>query len=155
MAPFPDLDGPIDVSARADRVRHGWLGTDRYATMAALLVTDLTNIRWLTGFTGSAAMAVVLPDQVVLVTDGRYGDQAERQLGAAGCRSSIRIGRTAGEQTALLAEVVAGVDRLGFESAHTSHARWSQLTEALPMELVPTSGLVESCRRTKDAAEIR
>ncbi len=154
MAPFPDLARPIDVSARAGRVRQGWHDVERFAGMAALVVTDLTNIRWLTGFTGSAGTAVVLPDEVVLVTDGRYGDQAERQLAGGRCRSSIRVGRTAGEQLALLAEVVAGVDRLGFESVHTSHARWCQLVDTLPMELVPTSGLVEACRRTKDAAEI-
>jgi Xaa-Pro aminopeptidase len=138
----------IDVSPRAARLRSAWQGID------ALVVTDLTNIRWLTGFTGSAGTAVVLADEIVLVTDGRYGDQAERQLTAAGCNGSIRVGRTAGDQLTLLAEVVAGVGRLGFESVHTSHARWRQLDEALPMELVATSGLIEIGRRTKDAAEL-
>jgi len=138
----------ISVAARALRVRSSWGEVD------ALVVGDLTNIRWLTGFTGSAGTVVVLPDEIVLITDGRYGEQAERQLAAAGCGGSVRVGRTAGEQLALLAEVVAHTGRLGFESAHTSHARWVQLAAALPNELVPTTGVVEVGRRTKDAAEI-
>ncbi len=138
----------LDVSGRAGRIRARWDGIE------ALLVTDLTNIRWLTGFTGSAGTAVVLADMIVLVTDGRYGDQGERQLAAAGCRGSIRVGTTTADQLSLIADVVSSVGRLGFESAHTSHARWRQLEGALPLELVPTSGMVEAGRRTKDAAEI-
>ena len=138
----------MSVADRASRIRTSWGEID------ALLVGDLTNIRWLTGFTGSAGTAVVLPDGIVLVTDGRYAEQAERQLAAAGCVGSVRIGRTAGEQLALLAEVVAHAGRLGFESAHTSHARWVQLAASLPNDLVPTAGVVEAGRRTKDAAEI-
>jgi Xaa-Pro aminopeptidase len=148
------LGGAIDVSTRATRVRRGWLATETLHNLDALVVTDLTNIRWLTGFTGSAGTAVVLPDEVVLVTDGRYGEQAERQFAAAGCAGSIRVGRTTAEQLSLLADAVAGVERLGFESVHTSHARWRQLTDALAAELEPTTGVVEACRRTKDAAEI-
>ena len=50
----------------------------------ALLVSDLTNIRWLTGFTGSNGWVVLGPDSLTLVTDGRYGDQAAQQMAAAG-----------------------------------------------------------------------
>jgi Xaa-Pro aminopeptidase len=146
--PAASPDTLLDVSARAPRVRARW------GDLTALLVGDLTNIRWLTGFTGSAATVVVLADEVVLITDGRYGEQAERQLAAAGCAGRVLVGRTAGEQLGLLTEAVADADRLGFESAHTSHARWAQLGEALPDRLVPTTGLVEAGRRTKDAAEI-
>jgi Xaa-Pro aminopeptidase len=141
-------DTVLDVSARAPRVRASW------GDLPALLVGDLTNIRWLTGFTGSAGTVVLLPDEVVLITDGRYGDQAERQLAAAGCVGRVLVGRTAGEQLGLLTQVAAAAERLGFESAHTSHARWVQLTEALPGRLVPTTGLIEAGRRTKDPAEI-
>ena len=50
----------------------------------ALLVTHLTNIRYLTGFTGSAAVLLVQPDALTFVTDGRYEEQAAGQLAAAG-----------------------------------------------------------------------
>ena len=47
------------------------------ARVDALLVTDLTNVRWLTGFTGSAGRVLLLPDDLVLVTDGLRGRAAE------------------------------------------------------------------------------
>ena len=50
----------------------------------ALLVTNLTNVRYLTGFTGSAALLLVTPDDLVFVTDGRYRDQAAAQIEGAG-----------------------------------------------------------------------
>ncbi len=56
----------------------------------ALLISDLTNMRWLTGFTGSNGWVVLTPDHLTLVTDGRYGEQAgqadgRRRSGAARC----------------------------------------------------------------------
>ncbi|MEX0848501.1 MAG: Xaa-Pro peptidase family protein [Ilumatobacteraceae bacterium] len=142
---------PIDVSARAHAVRAGFEGID------ALIVVDLTNIRWLTGFTGSNGIAVVLADSVVLVTDGRYGAQAERQLAAASCRGDVVVRRTAAEVLAAVAAAaaVSGATRVGFESAHTTHQRFVELAALVPdAELVPTVGLVEVGRRTKDAAEL-
>jgi Xaa-Pro aminopeptidase len=139
----------IDVSSRADRVRAGWGELD------ALVVSELTNVRWLTGFTGSAGTAVVVDDEVVLVTDGRYGAQAERQLAAAGCRGRVLVGLSQAEQLELLTDVLRSVaGAVGFESAHVSHARWRQLADATGRQLEPTVGLVEAGRRVKDAAEI-
>jgi Xaa-Pro aminopeptidase len=48
-----------------------------------LLVTSLPNIRYLTGFSGSAALVLVWPDGVLLVTDFRYEEQAQAEVGAA------------------------------------------------------------------------
>ncbi|MCB0999306.1 MAG: Xaa-Pro peptidase family protein [Ilumatobacteraceae bacterium] len=142
----------IDVSGRAPRLRAAWSALD--APIDALVVGDLTNIRWLTGFTGSAATAVVLGDEVVVITDGRYGDQAERQLAMASCRGRVRVGLTQAEQVSLLADTVRDAGPVGFESAHTSHARWLQLEDALARDLVPTVGLIEAGRRVKDHAEL-
>ncbi|MGD9997890.1 MAG: M24 family metallopeptidase [Ilumatobacteraceae bacterium] len=138
----------IDVSRRAPALR------ERMDDVGALVVDDLTNLRWLTGFTGSNGVGVVLPDQIVLVTDGRYGEQAARQLAAAGCSGTVRVGRTAADLLDLVAAAVDGIDRVGFESAHTSHQRFVQYTGALHGALVPTIGLIERGRRTKDPAEI-
>ena len=64
--------------SRVDRVRN------RLAESGAeaLLISDLTNIRWLTGFTGSNGWVILGPDQVTLITDGRYGEQAALQMAA-------------------------------------------------------------------------
>ncbi|MEK7425662.1 MAG: Xaa-Pro peptidase family protein [Actinomycetota bacterium] len=139
---------PIDVKARADRVRAGFEGID------GLVVTDLTNLRWLTGFSGSNGLGVVLPDEIVIVTDGRYGDQAVQQMAVSGCSGRVEVGRTAAAITGVAARVVASLGRVGFESAHLSHQRFVELVAALQPELVATVGLVEAGRRTKDRAEI-
>ena len=49
----------------------------------ALLVTHLPNIRWLTGFSGSAALLVVSAKRLTLITDFRYATQAPSEAGGA------------------------------------------------------------------------
>ena len=71
---------PMDVGARIPRLRQAFAD----AGCDALLVTRLVNIRYLTGFTGSAALLLVRPDDLVFVTDGRYRDQSAVELGHAG-----------------------------------------------------------------------
>lgn len=139
---------PIDVRGRAERVVERLDGVD------ALIVTDLTNVRWLTGFTGSNGVAVVASDRVVLVTDGRYGEQAKRQLAEAGCDGEVVVAPTA---AALLDEVVVAArahGSAGIESAHVSHQRFVAIAGLLGAEPRATVGVVEACRRRKDAGEI-
>ena len=57
----------------------------------ALLVTTLANIRYLTGFTGSAALLLVTGDEALLVTDGRYRTQAAEQLDGVGPGRSVEL----------------------------------------------------------------
>jgi Xaa-Pro aminopeptidase len=142
----------VDASGRVPLVRSHL--EERHPGVGALVVSDLTNIRWLTGFSGSNGWAVVLPDEVVLVTDGRYGEQAERQVAAANVECRVAVGRTAADLQGLLAESVRSNARVGFESAHLSHLEHSRLVSALEVELVPTVGVVERGRRRKDHAEI-
>src|SRR5215218_10026595 len=141
----------MDVAARAGALRTAFAG----AGCGALLVTSLTNVRWLTGFTGSAARVVVLPDELVLVTDVRYGDQAAVELAAAGVEGEVRIGRSLAAQQDLLIEVVGPVRQLGLEAEHVSWSAQRIYTGAFAgAELVPTTGLVEGQRLLKDPGEI-
>ena len=99
---------PLEVGPRAGRVRARLAG----AGVDALLVTDLVNVRWLTGFTGSAGRALVLPDRVVLVTDGRYEERATEELSAVGCDATVAIARSLASQDVLLATAVRGLGRV-------------------------------------------
>ncbi|MEZ5226495.1 MAG: aminopeptidase P family N-terminal domain-containing protein [Acidimicrobiales bacterium] len=67
---------PCDVASRVARVRSAMaeLGVDW------LVVTKPVNIRWMSGFTGSNGTFMVGPDECRLITDGRYDEQAHRQL---------------------------------------------------------------------------
>ena len=150
----PDLGAlaPMDVAARMPRLRAA-LATLRGD---ALLVTRLVNLRYLTGFSGSAGMLVVLPDELVFVTDGRYRDQAAEQLAAAAVEARIEIAGTNQREVVAEAVAVAGVAALGLEADDIT---WSQQrafaqTWFPDIELVATSGLVEQLRLVKDAGEI-
>jgi Xaa-Pro aminopeptidase len=119
-----------------------------------LIVTDLTNIRWLTGFTGSAATLVVDRDRLILITDGRYGEQATRQLQSSGVDGDVVVAPTAAEHLASIAHSVATFHRVGIEAAHLSVNAFHRWLDALEPDLVPSLGIVESGRRTKSDVEI-
>jgi Xaa-Pro aminopeptidase len=141
----------MDVAGRVDRVRAALDGV-----AGALLVTKQVNVRWLTGFTGSAGMVLVAADRVLLVTDGRYRSQAAEQLDAAGIadRVEVAIGLTVAEQTATLVAAVGGVEALALEAHDVSWAEQRRLAGVLGVPLVPSEGLVDDLRVTKDDGEI-
>lgn len=142
----------MDVGGRIPRLRLAFAD----AGCDALLVTRLVNIRYLTGFTGSAALLLVRPDDLVFVTDGRYRDQSALELGGAGVEARIRIGLTAGSQKEFLQEETAGVGRIGLEAQAVTWAQQRKFDgEWFPeAELVATEGLVEELRKVKDAGEV-
>ena len=118
----------------------------------ALLVTNLTNVRWLTGFTGSNGWVAVLPDRLVLGTDGRYRERAAAELAAAGVDAEILIGFTRVQQHDQLVGTLRGLARVGAEASALTHAAWMSL--AAEIDIVPSDGHVEAERRVKDAGEI-
>ena len=131
------------------------LGTEAVAC-DALLVTHLTNIRYLSGFTGSAALLLVLPGDAVLVTDGRYEEQAADELRQAGVVARVEIGRTLAEQREMVMAIAGEPARVGLEADHVSWADQGRYArDWFPgSELVPTSGLVEAHRLVKDDGEV-
>lgn len=117
-----------------------------------MLVTDLINVRYLSGFTGSNAALLISASEVtpVLATDGRYRTQAAQQAPDA----EIVIERACGPHLAGRA-AAAGVRRLGFEShVVTVDAHRRLLVAAAGTELVSAAGVVEALREVKDAGEV-
>ncbi len=120
----------------------------------ALLVSNLSNIRYLTGFSGSSGLLLVR-DETVLVTDGRYATQAERELTAVGADVRV-VAMRANEQPEFIGQLAKGVAQLGVEADHitwSQQRRWSE-TWAAGIELIATSRLVEGLRERKDAGEL-
>jgi Xaa-Pro aminopeptidase len=141
----------MDVAGRVARVREALDGI-----APALLVTKLVNVRWLTGFTGSAGMVLVTPDRVLLVTDGRYEAQAADQLAAAGLGGvvDVTIGLTVASQTATLVGAVAALGSVALEAHDVSWAEQRRLADELRVGLVASEGLIDDLRVTKDEGEI-
>jgi Xaa-Pro aminopeptidase len=120
----------------------------------ALLISDLTNVRWLTGFTGSNGWVVLTADRLTLVTDGRYGVQAADQLAAAGVEAEVLVGATGADCLLHIGKSSSGCSSLGFEAASVTFQQHVQYSAALAAVLVPTIGIVEAERRRKDSQEI-
>ncbi|MGC8462199.1 MAG: M24 family metallopeptidase [Acidimicrobiales bacterium] len=144
---------PLAVAGRLERLRErlGDAGVD------ALLVTSLVNVRWLTGFTGSAGVLVVGPARVVLATDGRYRTQSADQLAAAGLADvvDVAVGGLEDQAAAIAAAVSPEERRVGFEATQltvSAHEQWA--TRLSGSTLVATRGVVEDLRVAKDAGEL-
>lgn len=119
-----------------------------------VLVTDLVNVRYLTGYTGSNGLALVGPDTRVFVTDFRYVDQAANEVDSSYER---RRDHGTGDLLGALEELLpAGELRLGFDDSNLTVRRHARLRELLPerVTLVAAGGLVERLRVVKDAAEL-
>lgn len=141
---------PILVADRIDRLRERFdaVGID------AFVVTARANIRWLTGFTGSAGLVVVTSDDMVLITDARYTQQAEEQLAASGAPSRLEITSTA--QREIVTASVGAASRIGLEADHVTWSAQQRYAHEwfAHRSLVATTDLVERLRRRKDAAEM-
>jgi len=122
------------------------------ADVDMLLVTDLTNVRYLTGYSGSNGLALVGPATRVFVTDFRYVEQAAEEVDP----SFERVQAVQDLVNALPGLLPEGPLQLGFDDAHTSVKAHAQLRELLPyhVDLVAAGGLVEHLRIVKEPAEV-
>lgn len=119
-----------------------------------MLVTDLINVRYLSGFSGSNGALLVFADEreAVLATDGRYRTQAAQQAPDL----EVAIERAVGRHLAGRAGT-DGVHKLGFESHVVTVDGLDALQAAVEdgeTELVRASGTVEALREVKDAGEL-
>jgi Xaa-Pro aminopeptidase len=152
----PELE-PLQVAGRLDRLRAVLTAVgDDGETVGGLLVTTPANIRWLTGFGGSAGLLLVTPERALLTTDGRYRTQSSEQLAEAGVADEVEV--TVGGvqvQRDSLHQAAAPCALLGLEADHvTWAAQRSWLDVLAPSSLTPTRGLVEGLRMVKDAGEV-
>jgi Xaa-Pro aminopeptidase len=132
---------------RIDRVRKQM----RAAGLTAFLVSSLTHLRYLFGFTGSNGMGLITSDLCFFVTDWRYRDQAAEEVRNA----EIVIVRR--DMLAPLKErqLVQAGDQLGFEAQHLSFRLFSQLHKLFDnIKFVATEHLVEKITIPKAPEEI-
>ncbi|MEM9561139.1 MAG: aminopeptidase P family protein [Actinomycetota bacterium] len=148
--PVGDADDllPMDRAVRLDRLRRR-LADDE---LDALVVTKPQNIRWLTGFTGSAGTAVVTEDELTVITDDRYEIQVAQQLEVAGVSATVAIDR---DRSGPVGAGVGTAARVGLEAAHLTWDLARQVERWLDgRDVVATVDLVEALRQDKDAGEI-
>ena len=120
-------------------------------SLKAVLFTDLRNIRYLCGFSGSEGALLVSRDAAWFLCDSRYTAQASTEVQSAQVREcgAIRI-----DTIAELAEEF-GLDRIGFEASHTTVSAYRKMVEKLSgVELVELGTNLDEIRICKDAAEL-
>jgi len=146
----PDALPPMDVAGRLARLRELLEG----AGCEVLLVTRQENVRYLTGFSGSAGMLLVSGDRALLVTDGRYRDQSIEQTRGARAEVEIEVRPLPG-QLDVLASAVHDSSRVGLEAASVTWSLQQRLATLFDRSsVVATRGLVERLRSVKDTGEI-
>jgi Xaa-Pro aminopeptidase len=113
-----------------------------------MLVTDLTNVRYLTGFTGTNGAAICGPGIRVFLTDFRYTERAAAEVPEW---ETITV---TGDWLGGIAEHLSG--KIGFEDDQMSVRALTKLEEKLGegVEPVAAGGTVEGLRRVKDAEEL-
>jgi Xaa-Pro aminopeptidase len=137
----------MDHAGRIERLRSEL----EAATVDALLVTNLTNVRYLTGFSGTNGQMLVTPRSAVFFTDPRYAARAGDLV--EGAEVAIYPSKLT---DALLPRLEHGrVKRLGIEAATVTLSERDALAKRLSnFELVSVEDAVEGLRKTKEPAEI-
>ena len=117
-----------------------------------ILVTSVVNVRYLTGFTGSNAAALIGPDTRVFLTDFRYDEQSRDEVDASFDRRIVPTGFA----DALPSLLPAGELALGFEDHDLTVHSHDELRTKLPQRvtLVAAGTPVETLRAVKEPGEV-
>lgn len=120
----------------------------------SLLISGLSNVRYLTGFTGDSSWLFLTPTHAIVLSDTRYATQLAEEC--SGLELEIRdSGSTMND---LAAKIISKskAKRVGIEADDITISQHEKLSEkAKSAELVPTSGLVERLREIKDRWELQ
>ncbi len=121
--------------------------------LSSVLITNLPNIYYLSGFTGSTAMLLITPEKRFFITDFRYHTQVALEVDP-----SFELLDNTGKDILrdTLPALGTGVTgaRIGFESDSASFTLGARLKDSSFAEFVPTNGLVEKLRMVKDSGEL-
>jgi len=117
----------------------------------ALLLTNLTNVSYLSGFSGSHAFILLTGKGSVFYTDFRYKEAACNDVSG----HEVEIYRDSLLKTVCRRLRAAGMKRLGFEASSLPFSSYTDLKrEFSGIRLVPTRGYIEGLRAVKDAGEL-
>lgn len=141
---------PLSAAGRIERIRSAM--SDR--GIDALVVTDLSDIRWLTGFRGSVGTVVVDASGATLVVDGRYTEQALLQTGSSGAVLEVHEASTSASAAEFVAGVLRGRVRVGVTLDRMGARTYEQLRAHHGDDIVDVGGLIDEHRSVKDDAEL-
>lgn len=139
----------MDFQSRRNRLRKAFKTTG----VDALLVTDFTNVTYLTGFTGDDSYLLIRRNGETILSDPRYTTQLGEEC--PGVDLLIRPPGVTMLQSVVKALRAAKVSRLGIEGDSMTVGLRDRLAEKIPKtKIFSTSGMVEKLREIKDKYEI-
>lgn len=116
------------------------------AELPALLITDLVNVRYLTGVCLSSGIVLVLPRSYILFCDARYSEMARQRANAG-----VLV-----RDSAFLQRFLRRIDVCGFEEEHVTVARLRHWRSKFPnTKFVRIGAVIEGFRRQKDDEELQ
>ncbi len=125
------------------------------AGIEALLITNTSNVTYLSGFHGDSSYLFITPGQSYLLTDPRYTEQAKSE-----CYNDVVVKLWINDEryspkTYNALVKAHKITSLGFESIHLTHAEFDRIQKDITgANLIPTSGWIEELREVKNQDEI-
>ena len=116
-----------------------------------IFITNLTSVKYISGFTGSAGSCLITEDESYFISDGRYDVQSKKQVS-----NMIRF-IDFGNHISIIEKnkILKDGTNLGFEGDHTSFSQYKAITNSFPkIEWKSTSMLMENLQAIKDESEL-
>ena len=119
------------------------------------LITDLADIHWLTGFSGSHAWLIAHHQKLFLLTDGRYVEQARAEIDAHQAVVEVIECRTHSAMQKTTERLTKGSVNVQFQDSQLTYQNFRALQGELSSTLIPCDSSIKFLRRRKDENEIR
>jgi Xaa-Pro aminopeptidase len=119
----------------------------------ALLISEINNVQWVSGFTGSWGFVIATPSNARFITDTRYAVQAKEEVGGI----EIAVYGSPVEGADFIAQNAheMGLASVGFEAQSVSYATYEEWKRRMTgVELQPVSDLIEPLRMVKTDDEV-
>ena len=121
-------------------------------SLEGMLVTNLTNVWYLSGFSGSAGTCLIFPEKAYFISDGRYETQSKQQVTGM----EILIGVEPYPEIIKKEKLISDGMHLAFEAEHVSVSSAKKLEDLFPgCSWEPMTNVIEQIAMVKDKSEIR
>jgi len=116
-----------------------------------LLITNLTNIRYICGFTGSAGTCLVTPSGQYFITDGRYIEQSKDQVKGFERYIDMDTNLSIIQKNNLMSKGL----RIGFEGDHVNYTLYASIQKIFSdINWESTKMILEDLASVKDKTEL-
>ena len=124
------------------------------SSLCAVLITQETNVTYLTGFSGDSSYLFVTGQKAILLSDSRYAAQIEEEC--PWLESQIRTAKTTKFDAVKKVVKSTRAKAVGFESAHVSKRFFDRLCSRIErVDWISTDNWVEELRSVKDRIELQ